>query len=64
MGDLNGAPGNYAEPCVDCAVTTDVGSRVIRGGSFERGESDLPPPIRNRDDAPSGFDDDGLRIVS
>ena len=45
-----GVRGNaYVEPCVDCAVTTDVGiSQVIRGGSFERDESDLLPPSTQR----------------
>ena len=59
-----GVRGNaYVEPCVDCAVTTDVVSQVIRGGSFERGALDIIPPRRNVDDAPSGFDEDGFRCA-
>jgi formylglycine-generating enzyme len=58
-----GAEDDYVEPCVDCAVGTDVGTQVIRGGSFESDESDLIPPRRNGDDAPSGYDDDGFRCA-
>jgi formylglycine-generating enzyme required for sulfatase activity len=62
---VEGGPGDvYVEPCVDCAVTTDVGtSQVIRGGSFESDALEIIPPRRNVDDAPSGFDVDGFRCA-
>jgi len=62
--DGSPGPGNvYVEPCVDCAVTTDVGSQVIRGGSYKSDALDLTPPRRNVDDATGGFDDDGFRCA-